>query len=481
MLQQDSRLGRSFQRGWRGYTKSIQSPVKVPEKIEIKTELETKSIGIQVTENEFDFFDGSIDSYISSLYNVMRGVSKIHLGKLITKLDELSKNLNPVDIPSPSSSPEVEELDFTDTMKSIHTKLKAQMKKREPVKEIIQIKLTGNKDTQTILRFDDLKNIEHLRIVIIEKESVIMDLNSRLRKKEEIEDMYTRKSRECEELKKALYEVKTTVCSQCNTKNKMLTEKLGEIKTLQLSVYKSISVERELEQTKNKLKSTMDVITMKNTLIQKLEEDVVILEKVVDETKIQTEELKTKLITEHESRVKLEKILATDSPNKTVLKKSLANTPLVNRPNFDALEFPNSETSHQSKTPNNHKNQEQGYFRAMTASNKFHQELRKGDSINNSPDKRRKQISDKMYGDTTIGYGDQINLQKKKERKIMDALNMTKDEYLALSQNARMKLYACLYEHKEKCGSECEHLRRAMKIRSKDRGKLFPTKKYNIS
>ena len=64
--------------------------------------------------------------------------------------------------------------------------------------------------------------------------------------------------------------------------------------------------------------------------------------------------------------------------------------------------------------------------------------------------------------------------------KIMKALNITKEEYSSLSKRARMELFECLFAHKEKCGAECEHLKRAMMIKLKDKGQLYPMKKLTI-
>jgi hypothetical protein len=63
---------------------------------------------------------------------------------------------------------------------------------------------------------------------------------------------------------------------------------------------------------------------------------------------------------------------------------------------------------------------------------------------------------------------------------IIDKLNITKEEYLGLSKKARLEIYEILLAHTKKCGPECEHLKRAMMIKYKDKGKLYPTKKYNI-
>ena len=63
----------------------------------------------------------------------------------------------------------------------------------------------------------------------------------------------------------------------------------------------------------------------------------------------------------------------------------------------------------------------------------------------------------------------------------MNTLKLTKAEFKALSPQDRLELFQILFEHKDKCGSDCDHLRRAMALRSKNKSPLFPTKKYNIS
>ena len=65
-------------------------------------------------------------------------------------------------------------------------------------------------------------------------------------------------------------------------------------------------------------------------------------------------------------------------------------------------------------------------------------------------------------------------------QKILTALSFTREEFLQLPKNARMKLYESLYAHREKCGTECEHLKRAMAIKAKHKNQHYPIKKYNI-
>ena len=103
------------------------------------------------------------------------------------------------------------------------------------------------------------------------------------------------------------------------------------------------------------------------------------------------------------------------------------------------------------------------------------------DNYNSDP-KKSFLVRDSIRGAFTGRVGSAQRLTKKnKGNTIMGALKMTKEEYLQLSKKARIELYECLYEHKEKCGSECEHLKRAMMIRYKDKGLLLPMKKYNIT
>lgn len=482
LCQTDNRLGKSLKRGWKGYNLALQKVVKPSETMEKAKQVEVKDIGIQhidpVTDN---FLENNLDLYIASLHNVLKGVNKIHMGKIVSKLDELSRGLQIVDVPSPSSSPDLE-VDFTDTIKAIHTKLRTNIKPRKIIlKQRTITKNTVNVESQTYIRLDDLKNIENFRIIIIEKDSAIIELNTKLRKLEDIEELYMQKSKECERLKETLYEKSTTICSQCKVKNKAINENLTTIKSLELSVYKSITVEKELELTKHKLKSTMDTIVMKNDLIIKLEENVGVLEKVVEETKVYSEELKSKLNTEHQTRVKLEKALKNEGSGKNNFRKSTENRI---RPNFDALDFQDSEIVYQSKTPNFVKTQQSIRSQKTNESKGFALEnLDHGlsSSISNSPNKRKLGQNYEKNNGKALGLHGEKALLKVAENKIIEVLKMTKEEYLALSKRAKMDLYECLFEHKEKCGTECEHLKRAMLIRFKDKGQLFPMKKYNIS
>ena len=104
-------------------------------------------------------------------------MNHLHVEKIINKLDDLKNNLKPIDIPSSNSSLDLETLDFTDTLKSIHNRLKANMrpKKKEPEIKTIP-KAFSTKTCQTLLKYDDLKTLENLKIIIIDKDSIIIDL-----------------------------------------------------------------------------------------------------------------------------------------------------------------------------------------------------------------------------------------------------------------------------------------------------------------
>ena len=487
----DNRIGRSLLRGWKGYQKSLEKCGRIRKNIDLnkKSEIQTKEIGIQCNENFFESpSETDFDLYINSLHKVISGMNHLHVEKIINKLDDLKNNLKPIDIPSSNSSLDLETLDFTDTLKSIHNRLKANMrpKKKEPEIKTIP-KAFSTKTCQTLLKYDDLKTLENLKIIIIDKDSIIIDLKGKVRTRDDNIELVNRKIKECDELKKTIYDLQTTACPQCQAKKQKIEEDSVEIKTLQLSVYKSITIERELEITKNKLKDTMTHLSIQNSKILKLEDNVDDLAKRVEETKAQREALMEKLNIEHGLREKVEVLLSKEIQQNANLKKIINKTISPEKQLFFNENF-ETEISSQTRTPNHrsikkHTKRSQIVHNLLENTSSYTPESH--DNYNNiSPDTKKKIfIRENIRRGVSSDRVSSVQRLAKinKESTIMDILKITKEEYLQLSKKARMELFECLYEHKEKCGVDCEHLKRAMMIRMRDKGQLFPMKKYNIS
>ena len=496
-------LGRSLLRGWKGYKKSMQKYIKLSVKEE-SIKRNQKEIGVQCVVDEAiePPQNPDIDIYLNSLHRVIKGMNHMHIGKIINKLDDLTRNLKTVDVPSPSTSPEVETLDFTDTMKSIHTKLKASIKhkKKESGKKIL-IKTFVNKESQTLLKHEEIKIMESMKIIIVDKDTVINDLHGKLRKKDEDEEALNRKVRECEEMKNTIQDLQASSCLQCKAKKEKIEADMVEIRNLQVSVYKSIGVEKELEITKTKLKETTNYVTVQNSKIIELEDNIDDLNKRIEEVKAQREALVRKLNKEYSLRESVESQLADEmnqckflkkvieqasSPQKSKLESSPQKSKLESSPEKPKKNTNKIDIEYLSQTKVPSFNLSKNITKTPQAQKIFDSKISNTspdihDNYNSDP-KKSFLVRDSIRGAFTGRVGSAQRLTKKnKGNTIMGALKMTKEEYLQLSKKARIELYECLYEHKEKCGSECEHLKRAMMIRYKDKGLLLPMKKYNIT
>lgn len=318
ICQSDQRLGRSILRGWKGYKKTIKQSYDVVEiPITQSNIMETKDAEAQFPEDQALAPDLGldIDKCIYSLHNVMKGINQMQLGRIISKLNDLSYELKPVDVPSLSSSPEIDVLDFTDTIKAIHTKLKAHINLKKPKKNKVPSEKV-EKDTQTFLKIEDFKTIESMKIIITEKENIIAELSNKLRNKGQVEEMLIIKNREYDELKNMISDIKGKVCQQCKYKKKKLDENQAEIKALQNNAVKGVNVEKELETTKNKLHEYLNIITTKNLKIGKLTEDLEDLSKRIAESKAQRCELEEKLSEEEKIKEAMQRKLM-KSPEKT--------------------------------------------------------------------------------------------------------------------------------------------------------------------
>lgn len=497
--QTDNRLSKSLNRGWNGFKNSIKN-IKNSEETNKKlvVAVETQDCAVQANESQEYVPENDIDieKYINSLHTVMRRMNKMHLGKIMSKLHELSCNLRTVDIPSPSSTPEVEQLDFTDTIKSIHTKLKAHYKDKKAKKSKNNTQ-SLSKHTQTYMKLEDFKTVEHLKVIIIEKDNHIAEISNRLRVKNDVEKMLGMKVQECEELNKTILDMKTEACKQCDIKKARIKETELEIKNMQSVVKKAHAIEKEMQGLKIKFEDSMTIINSKNAKIGVLNQEIEELlskikeinrEKCELEENIEDERLKEmmqKMIKSNPeqdfeikqytgtSAVGMNKGKLVNGKKNVVGKTALKTIKILEKSLERTYREKNSSVSPFAKGEKG-----PGRFGSLTPSEILHETSR----IYPSPDgKRSGLIRDKLLHK---GVGDSVlDIKKslKHENIIMKALNITKEEYLALSKRARMDLYEALYEHREKCGADCEHLKRAMLIRQKDRGIIFPTKKYNIT
>jgi hypothetical protein len=490
-------IAKALRRGWKGFLKTSenlsklnQKPAKIKKKV-IKSDNFTQTFEETILEEDKD-----LTLYINSLHNLAKNLNQMQTSKIIEKLRQLNNHLKPVDIPSPSRTPEVFEFDLTDTVKVIHTKLKARFKASSKV-EVPEV-LTQDSAVQTFVRLDDFKLIEGFRQTLEEKENIILELMTRARKLQETEDLLKNRSKELEDIRSQLVQVKSEGCAYCKVKREQLETTGSQIRQLQMTVNKGLGVERELEITKKKLTDSLTVISQNNSKISSLTQNVQILSVKVQETRAQKEALEKKLTEEEKLRENVEIQLKKEIEVNYELKKNTVQSK-KQRNEVETVFFSSQESSapSQSTTPINKlqpnksssrsplfppSNQSITPDRRQFLSFKSEERTQIPEIDSESPKTTQKSFQTfqniKIFHPTKEGE----NFSKiTKKHWIMKHLKINKQEYLSLTKQERLEIFQALFEHKEKCGSDCEHLKRAMQIRFRNKNPLFPTKKYNIS
>jgi hypothetical protein len=287
-----------------------------------------------------------------------------------------------------------------------------------------------------------------------------------------------------------------------------------------MTVEKGFHIEKELIKAKQQLIESKNIILTKDKKIQDLSSNVEELVMKVKETKIMKEKLEGKLEKSTKELEKIIEVLENSEKHRNELEATLNEQTLINQAlqarvqgvvdenyklrlidssfsGFQGRNFDSRGTGFDGSpfiANNSQKNPrgERNYFHRTpppkTADRGFLY----------SPDKKNRIIRNDLTG----GFKEQSNDVKKftsfkilnsscqagssstlksVKQNILTWLNLSKEEYLAFNKKTRLELFECLFEHKEKCGADCEHLKRAMQIKQKSRGVLFPTKKYNIS
>lgn len=491
---QDRQTGLCLSRGWFGFLSAMSRSEELKNEssdLKVAPVKEFMSKEVQVNEVQVVELTDNFDEYIGSLQSISKKVNKLQISQIVEKLNQLSSNLIPIEIPSRTESPEMDDIDLMETVKTIHNKLKKKMippppPPPEPVAEKVSTA------SQTSISTEYFTSMESHKANIEEKEFIITDMSIRLRRFNEVQELLSYKAKENENLRRQLNDIAIEGCSYCKIKKEQLANTSSQLRQLQTTVNKGLGIERELEVTKKKLTESLNTISISNSKIQKLSTNLTQLTEKVEEVKTQKEKLVKKLQEEEklreqvevqlkkevETNVKLQKVVqkyVPDMLNQTVTIKVPQELNCTISDSLSSL----SQTPNQSfqKTPSIAPSQ-----KSKSTSRTPTLPIR----VTFSTPERQSRIKQYM---NTLSHQTGENLLQSEEsiqktikmQAIMKALNMTEQEYLTLSKKARIQLFECLYEHREKCGSNCEHLKRAMKIRNKQRGQLYPTKKFNIS
>lgn len=442
----DPSIARCLDRGWRGFKKTVKDE---PEQLvveEKKNENKNEALdhSTQVTEEMIvEKVEEEIENYIGILHRAISRIGEMQMGSLIGKLNELAFSLKPVDIPSASLTPEVEEMDLEGSVRSLTSIIRARLSPKKQVHQVKKPLEAKSKATQTWMKADDFHIVDTYKASLSEKDSLIADLNIVLKRKEESEELLKGKNREIEDLKRDFLKLKYEDCPSCALKRKQLESYNSQLKSLQMTVNKGIGIDKELDETKKKLSESLNQVGISHKRILELKETIQEITAKYEDAKAQREKLQKLLMQEEEIRKNLEKQFQAQGPNSSRGGRiGKGKEPEINN----------------SENFTNHKKVQNESF------------IKKSSSL--SPDKRRLMPKEKLT--------EEAKPKSSKRTTIMSILNLTKEEYLSLSKKARLEIYLSLLQHTTRCGADCEHLRRAMMIRYKDKGPLYPTKKYNI-
>ena len=338
-----------------------------------------------------------------------------------------------------------------------------------------------------------------MKIIIIEKDANIKNLTEKIEKHEEMNEMFKKQTSEFESQKKILEEFLNTGCANCKEKMKKIEAHKEVIQNLQVNITKKQETEAELEKTKTKLKESVKIITKKNSKIQELNDNLEDIMKQIEEVRYQRENLEKRLQHEESLRAYAETKLVQEIMNNNSLKNSLFSEQKTeksyNLPNFSeivsgsatpsskisSIQLQNTNSSIKNN-PDKHK-RESPELRYENDSNFKNFSILDFPSMNNSTTSRKfnlRNVSSASSSPKKTKVEVKLRKTEKKKETIMKILKLTKEEYQSLSKNTRIELFECLFAHKDKCGSDCEHLKRAMMIRARNKAPVYPTKKYNI-
>lgn len=369
-----------------------------------------------------------------------------------------------------------------------------------------------DKEVQTDLKSSDANGWDYFKSIISERETTIKSLTARLEDLESIKPVYEVQKKELEDLRQVIKELLDSGCNHCKEKLALIEAERSVIIDLKKDVLKKEEIEVELEDSKNKLKESLSVIHKKNLQLEEMEKNLEEIIKKIEEVKQQKELLEKILNKEKSLKPQIENMSFSKESPKNIYKyfkdEAIKNNigPKISKESFGSINKNPLENKLNLYSPKNHTPEpvtpqklikpaaktpiskkssiERTQHEPVLFSKEFYFDTLTSPEISYSAIKSRNGDkhdlkSENLLENTTYQHTTKDNKIKKAD-KIMKALNMTKDEYLTLSKNIRIELYKCLFPHKEKCGANCEHLKKAMLIRYKEKGISYPTKKYNI-
>lgn len=499
--QADSRISKCLNRGWTSYQRVLNKKVKKNSSECLSVIIEKNEKSVQVDEI-FDIKsqDIDLDYYIDILNSLIFRVSNMNHSKVISSLQKLLSSLKPIDIPNIS--------DISNLPKQLFESPKVPAKNIPEVSNDLSISISKNKlgslqitrVVQTQLTLKDFSSWDYLKVLVRDRDKEIAKLTEKIYKLEKIEKDFMAQKKEIIENKLTLQEISKNNCRECEEKEKKILKKIEEIKEIKQAIAKNETNSIELEKTRDKLRESFIILNKKDEKIKEITENLDDLNKkfekfsleqvnyeskpTYDDLSIHKNELKSHSKMNSSIKIKPRIKNIKDYREAHSLSPNINHSANSKNSKIHRQYFSNSKSSIDREENHGHKTPDglilAKYSNDITA-NVLNSDIDLSFSINNS-DNPYPQLVEKQQNHSLnhIVHKKIKSNKSAKYREIMKKLSITKTEYLGLSKQTRREIYEILLLHTKKCGSECEHLKRAMMIRYKDKGLLYPTKKYTI-
>lgn len=464
----DMKIFRVLNRVWNGYQKVLNKKFNKIKTLGVlqstNTNVTTNEVAVQTEIEEEEFTnEKEFDQYINLLNNAILRVGKMNNKNIIRALKNLLSSLNPVDVPS-YDEPVVKHNKISNTKNFIEPMPVASITPIVNTKpNIVSIQIP--KAVQTVTLYEGA-TVESLASLLVERDRQIFKLNEQVSNLQILEKKLEKSENDLMLTRKELKELQGKECKNCLDRLEKIKEDKIKIEDLKKNLEKTEVVEVELKQTKTRLRESVIVIGKSNEKIMNLTENLDDLTEKIEEVKRERKILEAKLAEEETIRINLESRL------KQEIQKSYNSKQSNLKYDFSSIE----EEQDDDYSFNQDILSNKSFERSNNLSDYDLANFNQKNSKSPTPAKR----NSKLYNESQL-----LNKRKNKDlksnkRTIFKVFQITKAEFLNLSKKARMELFECLYEHKDRCGSDCEHLRRAMMIKQREKGIIFPVKKFNI-
>ena len=471
----DVKIFKVLNKAWIGFQKNLRKDVTKIGKpgfshICTNTQVLVKDFGVQVGLELDDNED--YDDYINLLNRAMGRIGGMNHDKLIKKLKKLLSCLTPIEIPDdPPESPT-----FLSNVGKFETPIPITIDKEGKImisrNRMGYIQISRGEQTmsehlgpsyETLLELlkERDKEIYHLR----EEASKYAGLNKKVEGLES-ELMICRKMLKGEQDKE---------CRNCLDRIEKAKKDRSQIDLMKQSLNKSGKLHEELNITRVKLNESILVIGKNNEKINSMTENLESLQNAIEESNRQRKILESRLAEEENLRKLLESKLKQESQKVSYLSNQYKSK----------LSFPSEDSSsdnflHKFPIKNSSLTRPSIKPPPLEDPTLVNTSLPDSTFTSKTPTIGRRPTKLQINESTSSGKMRFSKSKNLKTRNLLTVLQMSKSEFLSLSKKARLELFECLFEHKERCGADCEHLRRAMMIRSKEKGPILPLKKCNI-